>query len=475
MQIKSKYSWIKHADFMLVDLLSLFFAFVISFYIKFRDLSFVQSDDWMRYLLLVLALSIIINFLSNPYSGILRRSYYVEIIKAFQLSIYNLLITTFIFFAFKIGAIYSREMSFYMYGFYFGFSVVFKFIWKKLIVSGIIVVKTTKQISLFVIADQHDLDQTLHNICAGDFQLYDIKGIHIVDQRDEIGYYNNIPVIASSYEQYVLDNNIEEVLISVNSTKINSSILEKFYINGIGVNITVDSAIGFQPEEQSIQNFGVFKALSFGYFSFSPRQMIYLIVKRLMDIICGIIGVVVLIPITIVIKAVNIISGDYASIFYRQERVGLNGKLINIWKFRSMVPNAEELLQELLKNEQYRKEWEENQKFEHDPRITKIGNFIRKTSIDELPQLLNVLIGDMSLVGPRPLVKGELEAHDGLKLYQRVKPGITGWWGCNGRSNIDYRERLELEYYYVKNCSLYLDILCIFRTVVAVIKKRGAQ
>ena len=134
-----------------------------------------------------------------------------------------------------------------------------------------------------------------------------------------------------------------------------------------------------------------------------------------------------------------------------------------------MVSNAEEVLKELLKNEKYRKEWEANQKFENDPRITKIGNFLRKTSLDEVPQLLNVLKGDMSLVGPRPLVEGELEAHDGLKLYNQAKPGITGWWGCNGRSNTDYRERLELEYYYIKHCSLYLDILCILKTVLAVL------
>ena len=140
-----------------------------------------------------------------------------------------------------------------------------------------------------------------------------------------------------------------------------------------------------------------------------------------------------------------------------------------------MVPDADEILKEMLKEEHYRKEWEENQKIENDPRITSIGRILRKTSIDELPQLLNVLKGDMSLVGPRPLVKGELEEHGGLKLYQRVKPGITGWWGCNGRSNIDYRERLDLEYYYVKHCSLYLDLLCVFRTVLAVIKKDGAQ
>ena len=112
---------------------------------------------------------------------------------------------------------------------------------------------------------------------------------------------------------------------------------------------------------------------------------------------------------------------------------------------------------------------------EDNARVTKIGRILRKTSLDEFPQMINVLLGDMSLVGPRPLVRGELEQHDGLKLYQRVKPGITGWWGCNGRSNIEYRERLELEYYYVKHCSLYLDLLCIFRTMLAVVKKDGAQ
>ena len=140
-----------------------------------------------------------------------------------------------------------------------------------------------------------------------------------------------------------------------------------------------------------------------------------------------------------------------------------------------MVSNADEILQEMLKDEKYRAEWENNQKFNEDPRITRVGRILRKTSIDEVPQFINVLFGDMSLVGPRPLVAGELEQHGGLKLYQKVKPGITGWWGCNGRSNIDYRERLELEYYYVKNCSLYLDAICIARTALAVLKKDGAQ
>ena len=141
-----------------------------------------------------------------------------------------------------------------------------------------------------------------------------------------------------------------------------------------------------------------------------------------------------------------------------------------------MVYNAEEVLVELLKQPEYKKEWDLNQKFENDPRITKVGNILRKTSLDEVPQFLNVLFNDMSLIGPRPLVEGELDAHNGKhELYESVKPGITGWWACNGRSATTYEKRLELEYYYIENRSLMLDMKCIFKTVEAVIGEKGAK
>ena len=155
--------------------------------------------------------------------------------------------------------------------------------------------------------------------------------------------------------------------------------------------------------------------------------------------------------------------------------MGQFGKVFRLYKFRSMVPNADEVLKELLKKDEYKEQWEKNQKFDKDPRITPTGRILRKTSLDEFPQFINVVKGDMSLVGPRPLVKGELEEHNGLTLYNKVKPGITGWWACNGRSNISYRERLDMEYFYVKNCSLHLDLLIVLRTAVSVIKRDGAQ
>ena len=206
------------------------------------------------------------------------------------------------------------------------------------------------------------------------------------------------------------------------------------------------------------------------------ERITYFIIKRVFDILCSIFGILMLIPISLVTKICYIAVGDKKSIFYKQKRVGKNGKIIYIYKFRSMVYNADEVLNELLKDPKYRKEWDINQKFENDPRVTKIGKILRKTSLDEIPQFINVLKGDMSLIGPRPLVEGELDAHKGNPMiYQSVRPGISGWWAANGRSATTYEKRLELEYYYCKNCNLILDIKCVFLTIKAVLYKEGAK
>lgn len=210
--------------------------------------------------------------------------------------------------------------------------------------------------------------------------------------------------------------------------------------------------------------------------SLNNSNIIYLCIKRIFDIIIGLIGLIIIIPVIIVIKLIYLFNRDTSSIFYSQDRIGKNGKTFKLYKFRSMVKNADEILKEMLKKPEYKKEWESNQKFENDPRITKLGKFIRKTSIDELPQLLNILKGDMSLIGPRPLIPGELELHNGNhEKYEKMKPGLTGWWACNGRSETDYEERLKLEYYYCEHASLLLDIKCFFKTVEVVIFGKGAK
>ncbi len=265
--------------------------------------------------------------------------------------------------------------------------------------------------SLFIVSTEENAEKDIHSIYATDLPLYEIKGVHIVSKgsakpvaRSSLKYQGDketieVPIVQENEIQFILDNNIDEVLVAVSPDLVPVSAVKELIANGVGVNYVVEPLLGIQTEEQFITNIGVNKALSIGTFSFSPSQNTYLMVKRLFDIMCDLIGVIVLIPITIGVKIAYLASGDTAKIFYRQKRVGQNGKEIRIWKFRSMVPNAGEILQEMLKEEHYRKEWEENQKFENDPRITKVGNLLRKTSIDELPQLLNVLVGDMSLVG----------------------------------------------------------------------------
>ena len=208
----------------------------------------------------------------------------------------------------------------------------------------------------------------------------------------------------------------------------------------------------------------------------SLRTRIYLPFKRLFDILFGIIGVILTIPFILVIKISYILNKDYSSIFFTHKRIGKNGKEFKMYKFRTMVPNAEELLKEMLKNKKYLNEWKEYHKFENDPRITKVGKIFRKLSLDELPQFINILIGDISLIGPRPLIQEEVDDYKKKKkILLSIKPGLTGWWACHGRSCTSNKQRQDLELYYVKNCSFILDIKTFFLTIVKVLKREGAM
>lgn len=207
------------------------------------------------------------------------------------------------------------------------------------------------------------------------------------------------------------------------------------------------------------------------------RKGIYFFSKRIIDIIAGLVGVVLLVPMTIVIKLISIFSGDFKSIFFTQERIGINGKSIKIFKYRSMVPNAEQLLEELMeKDPKIKEEYLTNKKLENDPRITRVGKIIRKCSIDEFPQLINVLIGNMTLVGPRPYLPREKE--DMGKYYDYVitcKPGITGLWQVSGRSDVSFKNRLKLDKKYATERNFKMDAKIFFQTFSTVIGKKGAK
>ncbi len=208
----------------------------------------------------------------------------------------------------------------------------------------------------------------------------------------------------------------------------------------------------------------------------SKSNFMYFFTKRLFDIFVGLIGLIVLIPLIIIIKLVSICNGDFNSIFFAQNRIGKDGKEFKFYKFRSMVPNADEVLFKMLEEDkEIAKEYKINKKLKDDPRITKIGKILRRTSIDELPQLLNVLKGDMSLIGNRPYLPREKE--DMGKYFDdivKTKPGITGYWQVSGRKDVTFENRLKLESYYSNNYSIGLDIKIFFKTFKAVFGGHGA-
>lgn len=202
-----------------------------------------------------------------------------------------------------------------------------------------------------------------------------------------------------------------------------------------------------------------------------------LTIRRIIDVVGAIVGILFLIPITIVIAIVNFIYKEDGPIFYTQERIGKNGKLFKMYKYRTMVVGADEILKKLLEeDEEARKEYSINKKLKKDPRITKIGKILRKTSIDEFPQFINVIKGEMSLVGPRPYLPREKEDMGSYYPYIiSVRPGVTGLWQVTGRNNVTFKDRLELDLEYYKRINFKTYIKILLKTFVKVFDRDGAR
>lgn len=201
-------------------------------------------------------------------------------------------------------------------------------------------------------------------------------------------------------------------------------------------------------------------------------KKVYIKIKRVIDVILASVALILLSPLFAII-AIAIKIDSKGPVFFAHKRIGKNGKIIKLYKFRSMVINAEELIKSFTPEQM--REYKENYKLTNDPRITKVGKFLRKTSLDELPQLINIINGDLSIIGPRPVVADELEKYGVNKdKFLSVTPGLTGYWAANGRSNTTYEQRMEMELYYIDNLSLKMDIKVFFKTILSVLKKEGA-
>lgn len=229
-------------------------------------------------------------------------------------------------------------------------------------------------------------------------------------------------------------------------------------------------AVGLRPFEPRQWEEGPAQARK----DFAPSASPYGAAKRVLDIVGAIVLAIVFCPLILAIAILMHRQGG--SIIYKHRRIGRDGRVFECLKFRTMVPNADQVLRELLERDPAIKaEWLQDHKLRSDPRVTRLGRFLRRTSLDELPQLWNVMRGEMSLVGPRPVVKEELLRYGrNVRTYLSAKPGITGLWQVKGRNDTDYRRRVVLDTYYVRNQNLLLDLYILFKTTRVVLGGSGA-
>jgi exopolysaccharide production protein ExoY len=223
---------------------------------------------------------------------------------------------------------------------------------------------------------------------------------------------------------------------------------------------------GFEPWREDVRNPTVEPAAA-------PLSR-YAVTKRALDIVGAIVLAAVFSPLVLAIAV--LMRREGGSIIYKHRRIGRDGRAFECLKFRTMVPNADQVLRELLERDPAIKaEWVRDHKLRSDPRVTRLGRFLRRTSLDELPQLWNVMRGEMSLVGPRPVVREELLRYGrNVRIYLAAKPGITGLWQVKGRNDTDYRRRVVLDTYYVRNQNLALDLYILLKTTRVVLGGSGA-
>ncbi len=335
--LKEKYTWIKHIDFILIDLACLIMAFFIAYYRKLGSINILAKPEWIAILIIICCMNFIFMVLQSTYSDILKRRYYEQFNRELRLVVSQIASICVIFYAFKIGTIFSREMMFTMYLIYFLAGQPIKYLWKKII---------NKEISFG-------------------------KNERIDEEQEE-----RVRVGSITRDLEVIDNRNEFL------------------------------------------------------------QVVSAFIKRTIDVIGALVGLLILIPLIGIVFILNKLNKeDDGPLFYTQERIGKDGKLFKLYKFRSMVVGADEKLERFLEeNEDIREEFYVYRKIKNDPRITKVGKFLRKTSLDEFPQFINVLKGDMSIVGPRPYLPREREQM-GKHYYIiiKYKPGITvsfttEWW-----------------------------------------------
>lgn len=466
---KERKSWAKHLDFILLDILCLQLAFMISYFIRLGISLPYWNEPYQRLAIILVLLDICVAFFTEAYKGILRRNKFQEL-QAVIIHCTTVFVGLLVYmYAIKQSAVYSRQMLFV----YLFFSIVFEFIGRILLKKNIRkrILNSRYRSVMIIVTTKECVEECLKNFENMEYTEFSVNGVVVVDEQLKGTTIRGIPVVANAddFFEYVRTNVVDEVFINGNTRQSSEALANDLLEMGITVHYSLVKETQM-VSNRVIENLGNYLVLTSSMKIASPRQ---LFVKRLMDIVGSIIGLI-LTGIAFLIFAPIIKKQSPGPIFFSQVRVGKNGRQFKFYKFRSMNVNAEEQKKDLMAQN----EMEGHMfKMADDPRIFPIGKFMRKYSIDELPQFFNILKGDMSLVGTRPPTVEEFENYD-LKHKARlgIKPGLTGMWQVSGRSEIkNFEEVVGLDTYYISHWDLGLDIKILLKTIQVVLTGRGSE
>lgn len=454
----------KHLDFIVLDIVCVVLSFFVAHHIR---LGYNFDDAYRVMAVIILFAHIGLMFMSEGYSGILRRGYLQEFKKVVWHNICLIAVMMMGMFFLKNSAVYSRLMMAYFFGINVVLMYIFRCIRKYFLLKKNVHEKGSTH--MIVICNKSRAETNVDNLKAFSYAGVKLVGLAIMDQSMTGEDIRGVQVVADkdTVLEYVRTNVVDEVLMSAESAA--TPLYEDLIMMGVVVHISMNSIIEKipNPSVNTLNNFTVITS-SINTMSFKQK-----VIKRCMDIAGGLVGTLIMLVLLIIFGPIIYIQSP-GPVFFKQTRVGKNGRQFKIYKFRSMYMDAEERKKELMAQNKMSGLMF---KMDNDPRITPIGRFIRKTSIDEFPQFINILKGDMSLVGTRPPTVDEVEKYDlHHKSRLAIKPGLTGMWQVSGRSDItDFEEVVRLDNEYIKNFSLSLDLKLLLKTIYVVIMRKGSK
>lgn len=466
---------LKHIDFILLDIGVLVVSYILSLYIRGLSVSTFSGDVYKSLVVYELLAIISCDYFYNPYEDIIKRNFYSIAYSQLIFTILQVAMVSLLLFTNKNGELISRGAVGIEYILFFVLSLVVKYFWKKHLKTKSLNSTLSGEKGLLVITNSNEANKILDEIKDNNLVFYRVVGLCILD-KDEVGSkYEGYDVVCTKDDllSYICANWVDEVYFNLNYDKIDKNLLSGIATMGVTIHIRLSNIEGLIGQEQTVEKLFNLPTLTSCVKQRTNKQVFR---KQLMDFTGGIVGSLITIILTIFIGPIIKIKSPKGPIFYKQERIGLNGRHFYMYKFRSMIPDAEKHLDELKDKNIVSSDL--MFKMEDDPRIIPgIGNFIRKTSLDEFPQFFNVLKGDMSLVGTRPPTVDEWEKYD-LKhrIRMSIKPGITGLWQVSGRNSItDFDEVVKLDAEYIRNWHIGLDIKIIWKTVKVLFERKKSD